>query len=365
MNGEGIKAWNLVKMAGAWISFCIGSAFATGTGIMQVYGAHGKMAYAIFPIAILLNIYLAVSFVNLGFSGKVEPGNAMSMFEYYCGPYLGKAFRWLTIIFMLLSPTCMVSGFGASLNQFFGIPTWIGCIIMGIACFITVILGLKRLVDVVGTVGPVIIVISIVIGILSIVGNYEGFTEGVVLSAGADIVKYNDSWFISGLLEAAWAPLILGPFLISCCGTINSKKEGLLGCITGVFGQYLATAVMLTAYFCQFSEVSHNMLPTLYIVTQLSSKLAGVFLFILFLGVYSSAVPSQFNFCANFFQEKTKKYNLLAFFSVFVAVCLSLVLPFDLLLNKIYVFFSYASWIFIVAMVIRQIRDALAKSRLK
>ncbi len=328
-----LSAWNIIKMAGAWISFCIGAAFATGAGLMQVYGAHGKMAYAIIPVAIALNCYLAISFIGLGFSGKVKPENSMAMFEYYAGPYLGKAFRILTVIFMLLSPTVMIAGFGASLNQHFNVPTWIGSVIMGAACFLTVILGLKKLVDVVGTVGPVIVILTIVIGAISIGANWGGFQEGLVLSAGADIVKYNDSWFISGLLEAAWAPLILGPFVISCCATINSFKEGLMGSILGVIGQYVAAAVMITAFMCSFAQVSQNQIPTLYIMTQISKGLAGLFLILLFLGVYSSAVPSQFNFCANFFPERTRNYYIVAFFSILVATLLSLVLPFDVLMN--------------------------------
>lgn len=356
-----MNTWNVIKISGAWISFCIGSAFATGTGLMQVYGSHGKMAYAIIPIAICMNIYFAVSFFKLGFSGKIKTENAMSMFEYYCGPYLGKAFKWLTIIYMILSPTCMIAGFGASANQYFDIPTWIGSIFMGICCFITVLLGLKKLVDIVGTIGPFIIIMSILVGAYSVLTNWQGLSEGLVLAEHADILKYNDSWFISGLLESAWAPLILGPFLISCCGTINSAKEGITGGIIGLLGQSLATAVMITAYFCQFAEVSQNMLPTLFIVTQISKGLAGMFLLILFLGVYSSAVPSQFNFCANFFPEKTRKYNMTAVCSILVATGLSFVLPFDVLFNYVYVFFSYASWVFIAAMMIRQLRDLAIK----
>lgn len=359
--GEKMSLWNVIKMAGAWISFCIGSAFATGTGIMQVYGSHGMKAYAIIPIAMIMFIYFVVSFFKLGFKGTCK--NSMDIFEYYCGKRVGTIFKIMTIVFMFLSPTCMISGFGATLSEYFGTPAYVGSLIMGAFCLATVLLGLKKLVNIVGVVGPVIIILTLWIGGSSVLNNWGGFQEGVKLSMEADILKYSNSWFVSGLLESAWAPLILGPFLVSCASTVKSEKEAITGGVLGVFGYGAAIATMVTAYFCQFAAVSQQMVPTLYLALQLSSKLTMVFVVMVFLGIYSSAVPSQFNFCATFFPEKTFKYNITAIVTIVFATLGSLVLPFDLLLNKVYVFFSYASWIFILFMMARQIRDFVAAKK--
>jgi len=274
-----------------------------GTALIQVYGAHGKMAYAIVPIAICMNIYFALSFSHLGFQGVCH--SAMDMFEYYCGPYLGKAFKALTIVFLFLSPLCMVSGFGASLNQHYGIAPWIGAVIMAVLCLITVLMGLKRLVNIVGAVGPIIIILCLLVGGYSIITNIDGLAAGLQASLEIPIVKYNDSWFISGLLEAAWAPLILGPFMIACCSTVKTEKEARTGSILGLLGVALATTTIITCYFCQYAEVSQNPIPTLYIVNSISPSLASVFIIIVFLGIYSSAVPSQFNFCDTFMPKST------------------------------------------------------------
>ena len=353
-NKEPINFWNIIKVAGAWISFCVGSGYVTGTGFVQCFGGHGKMAYVIVLMGFLMSVYFAITFIKLGFSGELS--SPMDMFEYYCGPYLGKAFKYLTLIYMCMSPIVMIAGFGASFNQHTGAPVWVGSLIMGTLCMITVLLGLRKLVDIVGTIGPIIIVLVLILSSYYIYTNGSGIAEGMRISTQLDILKYNDSWFITGLMEAAWAPMILGPFLVACTSTIKNEREGIYGSILGAIGHYIGDAMLVTAFFCTFAEISKNQIPTLYMVTRISASFAPIFVMILFLGVYSSAVPSQFNFCSNFFPEKTMQYNLTAVISIFISTVIAFVIPFELLLNRVNVCFSYASWIFIACMILKQIR---------
>lgn len=354
MREKKISVWNVTKCAGAWISFCVGSGFATGTGIIQVYGAHGKMALGIMFVAIAMMCFFAWAFTDTGFRGCCK--SSMDLFEYYCGPYLGKVFKWLTIVFLFLSPLCMVSGFGATLAQQWNVPSWIGAVFTAVLCLITVLLGLKRLVDIVGAVGPLIAILCIILGGYSVITNIGSLSAGLQASQEIDIIKYNDSWFISGLLEAAWAPLILGPFVLSYCKTVDTKTEARLGSVIGVVGNYIALGIMVLSYFCQYSQVSQNPIPTLYIVTSISPALGSMFVGIVFLAVYSSACPSQFNFCDTFAKEGTKKYTVIAVISILASCLASFFIDFSILFNRIYVFFSYASWVFIVCMIVKHIR---------
>lgn len=353
------KLWNITKCAGSWISFCVGSGFATGTGLIQIYGPHGKMGLGIGLVGMAVMCFFAWAFTDTGFRGVCQ--NSMDLFEYYCGPHLGKAFKWLTIVFLFLSPLCMVSGFGATLSQQWNVPAWVGAVFMAVLCLITVLLGLKKLVDIVGTVGPVIAVLSIVIGGYSLITNIDGLAAGLEISKTVDIVKYNDSWFISGLLEAAWAPLILGPFVLSYSKTVESKTEARVGSVLGVIAYYAATAVIVLCYFCQYEQVSQNPIPTLYIVNSISPTLAAGFIVIVFLAVYSSAVPSQFNFCDTFAKEGTGKYIAIAVISILASCFASFFIDFTILFNRIYVFFSYASWVFIVCMILKHVKLVLKR----
>jgi uncharacterized membrane protein YkvI len=354
-----VGIWNVTKCAGSWISFCIGSGFATGTGIIQIYGPHGAKGIGIGLIGMALMTFFAYAFTDTAFKNVCH--NSMDLFEYYCGPFVGKAFKWLTVVFLFLSPLCMVSGFGATLSQQWGYAPWVGSVAMAIACLITVLLGLKKLVDIVGAVGPVIAILCIAIGGYSFICNIDGLSEGLRASAEIDIVKYSKSWVVSGLLEAAWAPLILGPFVLSFSKTVRTKTEARLGSILGIVGYYAATALVVLCYFCQYAEVCKNPIPTLYIVNSINPAFGRAFVIIVALAVYSSAVPSQFNFCDTFAQEKTALYTLIAIISILASCVASFFIDFTILFNRIYVFYSYASWIFIFCMIYKHLKFCFLK----
>lgn len=351
----GKQNWfNVVKVAGAYISFCIGSAFATGQELVQYFCSFGIWGYLGIIVSMLLHVYMAYSFLTLGFRKQFH--NSMEVFEYYCGPKLGRAFQWLAISFLFLSPTVMISGFGATLSQYYNTPVIVGSLIMGALCLLTVLAGLKRLVDIVGTVGPVIIVITLVIGVYAIITNLDGLAAGIAVAPSIEVPQVSQFWFVSGFLDASWAPLIIAPFLVAVATTVNYEKEAIRGGLLGIVFYGLAGATMVTAFFCQYAEVSANLVPTLYLVTNISKSLSIVFMIVVFLGIYSSAVPSMFNFCAAFFQEKTKGYYIFAIASITFATLGSMVLPFDLLMNRVYAFYGYASIAFLIMMVVKQIR---------
>lgn len=361
MMKEKLNAWNVIKMAGAWIGFCVGSGFATGTALMQVYGSHGMMMFGILLVQILMDAYFAYSFIHLGFKGVCT--NAMDIFEYYCGPYLGKAFKALTVVFLFLSPLCMVSGFGATANQQWGWKPWIGAVIMAVVCLIVVLLGLKKLVDILGAAGPFIVILSLAIGGYGIFAHWDTLASGMAASVGSDILKYNESWLISGLLADAWAPLILGPFLVVCCKTIKNEREGRLGSILGAIGVAAAISVMVLSYMAQFDGIKSAPIPTLYIVQSISPALANVFMIFVFLGIFTSAVPSQFNLVDLFAKEGTKKYALVATITILASCLASFFIDFTVLFNKVYVFFSYASWVFIACMIYTDVKEIMARKK--
>ena len=99
------------------------------------------------------HIYVTTSYMSLGKTMQFE--NPMGVFDYFCGKYLGKLVAALTVVYALFAPSVMISGFGATINQLTGFPMVAGSIIMGTIVTLTVMLGLHRIADIIGTIGPV------------------------------------------------------------------------------------------------------------------------------------------------------------------------------------------------------------------
>ena len=76
------------------------------------------------------------------------------------------------IIILLYFVTChffvMVGGAASTLNQQYGLPSWVGGVVLTALAILTVVRGLNSLVDKIGVVGPAIVVLCIGIGVVTL-----------------------------------------------------------------------------------------------------------------------------------------------------------------------------------------------------
>ena len=106
----------------------------------------------------------------------------------------------------------MIAGAGATLQQQFGIQPAIGAIIIAALAGLTVMLGLNKLVDIIGKIGPAIIVLCLLAGLVGIINGNLSFQEAEVLIPGSGIIAASGTW---------WGSMI--SYLdLACCGLHHS-----------------------------------------------------------------------------------------------------------------------------------------------
>lgn len=349
-----------LKIAGSFICFCIGSGFASGQDILQYFCAFGLPALIGLLVSMIIYGYTTVSALNIGFEKNFD--NPMEIVNYYCGPVMGSFFKWAALAFYFMSSSVMISGFGAALNQHFGLPIAVGNIMLGVACIITVLLGLRGLVDVIGSLGPIIVLIAITVGASYFVLNYDTMLAGAKLAPSIKSVPtMGPNWFIGGLFYATWAPMNSVPFLSSIANTAKTKKQAISGGVIGVLCVGIATLLMIFALWCDYEHASQLMIPTLNLAGQVSKVLVWGILFIIFFGIYSSTVPNFFVLSATFFKEKTKGYDIFTIVSGILATAATFILPFNELLNIVFTSFGYLGILFTALMLIKDIRVYILK----
>lgn len=347
--------FNVVKIGGVFVSWAIGSGFVTGQETLQYFCGFGIWGYAGIIIAMLLHVYLLTSFFKLGFDKKFD--SPLEIFTYYCGNKVGKLFQILALGLMYSAPVVMISGFGAALNQHFGIPNQLGSVLLGVLCLITIILGLKKLVDIIGTIGPVIVIIAIGTGIYYLTQNVGTMAEGMAAAPTLPLSRIAPTWWLAGLYYTTCTPMHSAPFFAATAATFKVKKELIYGAVLGVILYAAADITMVSATFTNIVELSTKMIPNLYIANTISSVLGFAFIVIIFLGIYSSCVPSMFTLCASFRKEKTPAYNKFAVILVTASVLCSLLLPFDKLLGLVYGVYGVIGGIFVFFILYKQFTE--------
>jgi len=345
----------VITFMGAFIAFSIGSGFASGQEILQYFASYGYFCVLTGIIFLAILIYTNCSFLLAGHREKFEEGN--QIFYYYCGPYLGKFFDYFTIAVCYMSFVMMVSGAAATLTQQYGLPSWIGTLLLaGLSCLV-VVFGLNALVDVIGKIGPILILFVMLIAILTLVKTGHNIPEGVALlkNDGVEVMQGGSNWFTSAIAYGGFA-LLWFPGFCARLAAKNKIKELLSGAVLGQIITVLTGVVLSFALIANIEKVAGTQVPSLILAEQLFENIALIFSVVIFLAIFSSATPLLWTTVVRFSTEKSKTYTILSIILAISAIFFALLFPFNILVNVIFMVNGYVGFIFVLCMVIKDIR---------
>ena len=348
----------VVNYAGAFIALLIGSGFATGQELLQYFASWGYAGILGVLLVFVLMAYVGMSFVSAGYNNRFETPN--DIYKYYCGNILGTFYDYFSVFFLFLSFTVMVAGAGATVEQHYGLNPMIGSIVLVTLAIITVIFGLGRIVDVIGNIGPVIVVMAIVVGAIAIfkymgmAGEAEALMQEAV--AAGDVKVASSSWWLAAGSYVGFCMLWLAAFLAQIGAGANSDGEGKLGAFFGAGGFSLATLIMTIGILFAVQIVRGSQIPSLLIAGDIHPVLATVFSIFIFAGIYTTAVPLLWSVIARFAKEKTPRFRMLTVVLGVIGGVIGILLRFDTLVNYVYVINGYVGMLLLVIMIGRSIQ---------
>lgn len=353
-----VKKSKVINYAGAFIALLIGSGFATGQEILQYFVSWGYKGILGVIVCFILLAYVGVSFVSAGYNNRFKTPN--DIYKYYCGNALGTFYDYFSIFFIFLSFTVMIGGTGATVNQHYGISPYIGGVIMALLAVITVVFGLSKIVEVIGNIGPVIVVIAIFVGAVSIFTNLDGASSAPdVIQAmvkSKEIKVASTSWWLAAGSYVGFCMLWLAAFLGQVGSGANSDREAKLGAFGGALGFSIAVLLMTLGIIFSIATLNGSQIPTLVLAARIHPMLANLFSVIILLGIYTTSVPLLWSVVARFAEEKTLKFKLLAIVLAVLGAVIGLLLKFDTLVNYVYVINGYVGLILLFIMIARSIQ---------
>ena len=349
MQNETVSYKNVLMFGGAFVAFLIGSGFATGQEVLQYFTAYGYWGLAGAALTMVLLIYVGSSFIATGFENKFEKGS--DIFKYYCGKKIGIFFDYFSVLFIFLSFIVMLSGAGATVHQQYGIPPVIGCVSLGFIAAVTVTFGLNRIIDVIGQVGPLIIIISVFIGVASIVDNPSGIQEGHALIPELNLTKASPNWFFAAGSYVGFCMLWLAAFMASMGKMANSRKEAVTGACLGAIMFSLAVIIIAMGLLVNIEQVAGTQIPSLYLAANISPLFNAVFAIIIMAGIYTTAVPLLWSVSSRFTEDRTPKFKKLTIGLTIIATLVALMVDFAALVNVVYVINGYVGIVLLLAML--------------
>ena len=358
----------VIKFAGAVIATLIGSGFASGQEAMQFFAAYGTLGIVGCVIAIVL--FAVMSGVLLDYGFKHKGADDFSAFRTFCGRYLGTFMEWFTILFCFLVGIIMVSGAGATLNQYFGVPQIVGSGLMALLVLVSALFGLRRIVDILGSIGPVTIVFLIALAAYALATHAGGLAEAdAAVAAAGDSVVYGvgsgASWFALGAFMYVAYNILAGvPFMSEMGTEADSRKEAIVGGALGGAALGVCALLLNLALLSMYGEVSAYEVPVLYLAQQVSPIVGLLFAIVLLAEIYNTAVPMVWTVANQFVDEKQDKRKYQFLIALLCAIIfMGGQLPFGMLVNLIYPFVGYFGALFIVVVVVQLIRWRIHEAR--
>lgn len=340
-----------LKIMGAFCALCIGAGFATGQEVLQFFTVYGFSSIA--GIAISLAVFLFLSREFLGAGKRLSEKEISNIMAYYYGKRAGFVLDWFCTFFLCCVFIVMLSGTSAIFSEYFGLPGLWGSISMAVLCFFVVTLGLQRVVDVLGFVGPIIVLFTLTVAVGSLYVSYGNLDEAERLLSGIAFTRSGTSWWSAALLYPSFMFFTLAPILPRIGSTAASRRAAVWGGVLGSLVYHLATLLAVLAMLANITLLEGKLVPMLTLAVRLSPLLAVAFAFIILAGIFTTALPLLYNTCARFAKEKTRGYTALALFLCIFAVIGGNLLPFDALVGIIYGYSGYVGAVLIGILLLR------------
>lgn len=345
-----INMKKIISLCGAIVAFNIGSGFATGQEIMQFFSSYGVAScIGACLITTVLMVWTCMMLMEDGH--KLQLKSANSIWVFYCGKYFGTFLKYFTPIFLFAVLIVMTSGAGSVVNQYYGLPTWVGRLLIVVLMAFFVSTGLKNITTVIGGLGIIIIVFSLLVGAISLGGNLSGLETADEVLSGLEVTKAAPYWWLSGILYTTFMALNLGPFLTGIGADTKDKKEAKAGGFAGGLAFSLCLLLMALALLANISITAQKEVPTLAISQEISSVFGAVFSIILIAGIFTTTVSLLWISC-NFLcqDEKDKKFKIIAIVAS-VIVFFGSELPFGTLVNIVYPYTGYLGMVIFVCII--------------
>ncbi|MCQ9367832.1 hypothetical protein NQ036_06160 [Brevibacterium sp. 91QC2O2] len=362
--GTGSTTGRILTYAGAILAFLIGSGFATGQEIFQYFTAYGR--WGVFGSGLLVMVLFVFIMVELFTTGQRErferPGK---IFHYYGGRALGTFFDYFTIVFIFLIFTVMIAGAAATANEQYGVSPWVGGVGMTLLVIVTAWFGLNRLVDIIGKIGPLIVIVAIILGIVGIIQNPGGIKESDTLLPTLEVKAAASNWFMAGFSYVGYNMLATVPFLAALGKTAKVRKEAVWGGALGGFFFAATCIVVGLGLLANLAQTWDAQIPMLVLARQLSPAIAAIISVMILAGIYTTAVPMLWTVSSRFTTDGTGSFKITTIVLAIVGMFIGMSFDFSTLVNIVYQLNGYVGMLLLALMIIRVIVRLVRREHLK
>ncbi len=346
-----------MKIAGVYIGTVVGAGFASGQEILQffcVFESKGRIGIGLATILFILFGYIIMNMGhNLGSKSHIE------IIKETGGKYIGSVVDYVITFFLFGALTSMIAGAGAMFEENFGIPFIWGNVIMAAATLITVMTGVRGVINSISFIVPFLLIAVLSVGLSTIFLDSKPSGEIMAAVESSALIK---SWVWAALLYASYN-IILSVSILGPLGANAASKHSIRrGALLGGLGLGVSSMVICIALQKYMPSVSAFEIPMVYISRKIGFVAQLAYAIVLLLEVYTTAVGGLFGFVSRLADIESVKASFIASGSVLLALLASQ-FGFSNIVKYLYPIIGYVGLLFLFLLFYNEIKNVRRRMR--
>lgn len=147
------------QIGSAFVGLIVGAGFASGQEVMQYFTSFGIWGTVGGIIATILFAFLGYTLAQLG--SQLQTQSHKDVIYHIGGRYFGFIFDIVITFFLFGVAVVMFAASGSTFEQMFGIHPMVGSIIMVAATILTLLLNIKKIINIIAVATPYLMVMSL------------------------------------------------------------------------------------------------------------------------------------------------------------------------------------------------------------
>jgi uncharacterized membrane protein YkvI len=341
----------ILQIASAFIGIIVGAGFASGQEILQYFTSFGYKGTIGAIIATILFAYLGMILTRLG--SRAQTTSHREVIYFISGRKIGVIVDYIIVFTLFGVGVVMIAGAGSILNQQFSLPSFVGITLMTIIVMLTVMLDVHRVVSIIASIAPFLILTVMVISMYSL------FTVDTPLREMEFIATDQPSavshWLLSAINYVSFNIALGASMALVMGGAEKNKRTATIGGLLGGLGIGILIVFNHYAIFSNISMVAEYEMPILKIADDISPVFGIIYSIILFGMIFNTAVSMFFSLGSRFMPNGTPAFRRFSIITILAAFALSFV-GFTKLVSLFYPIIGYLGFFLIIVLIIAPFR---------
>ena len=352
------KRFLSIQLAMIFVGSIVGAGLSSGRELNQFFSTYGYKGFiGLFTCACA---YILVGRMIVDITMKYEVKSYNEFINLVCPRGVGSFTNLILTLFLLSSTVIIFSGSSAVIHQYFGVPRWIGFLLMLVLSTGMLLRNTEGLFEVNMLIVPLLIFIMSAIFISFISRRPE--TIGIEYMKELPHIKQR--WMISSFVYSGFNIISIVGILVPLTYELRDPKAINRGITLG-------TGILtLVSFFIVFLMLVNYTYPSLYEIPILAVAMEGGrvlrvgLLIVIWLEMFSSQISNVYSLTRSLESKMNISYDKGVFLILGIAAPFSFI-PFSKLVDILYPLYGVLSMAFVMCCMIFYIKERVSINSLK